>query len=217
MPRFLIGLFAVVVAMSSTARADSIITFAGLIANGQQTIPSSYQPIFEGYPNDGGPAGITIDWGNAASTNSTVNNGVVDHSGDGVVMFDGDEPTLSVSFGAPVELPSFYFANFTSGNFNIDFKGYTNATDTTAVIDIPVSYSQNGPGLNGGYQWIEETGLAGQPITKLTISGDLNKQLDDISVAAVNGPTQIVREPDTLLLALAGMSALLLTRLRLIL
>lgn len=202
-------LLAAIWGFSTTARADTIITFAALLSNGQQTIPSSYQPLYFGYPGDGGPLGVSIDWGNASSSNSTVNTAVVDHSGDGVVMFDGDEQTFSLEFSSPVELPSFYFANYTSGTFNIDFQGYTNTTDSTPVIDIPVSYSQNGPGSEGGYQWIQETEFAGYPITKLTISGDLNKQIDDISVIALN-PTTPVPEPASLAAAGFAMALFLL-------
>ena len=115
---------------SVPGRADTIITFATLISNDQQTIPSTYQPINAGYPGDGGPLGVTINWSNASSSNSTV-------------------------------------------------------SDATPAIDIPVSYSETGPGEKGEYQWMQETGFPGTPIKKLVISGDLNKQIDDMSVVAL--------------------------------
>lgn len=178
------------------AAQAAIITFDAS-NNGQSPLTAAYQPLLTGYAGDGGALGITIGWGGTWSSDRATNGGVTDHTpgsgGLGYVGYDGGAGSNTITFDHAVTLPSFYFANYSAGNFSIEFKGYTNIGDATPVVDIVRNYSQP-----AGYTWLEETGLAGYKLTAFSFTGAIYKQLDDITVLAA------VPEPATWALMLGG-------------
>ena len=179
----------------------ALVTFSGLDGNGQSSVPSSYQPLLQTYTGtsgngnpgnpggtytDGANLGVTITWdGSESSSNHAVNGGVYDHTNDssGVVLYDNGSNTMTITFSQPVVIPSLYYANYNAGNYSIQFQGYTNPGDSSPAVDTgSIPYSQTSGPNNGGYQWIQETGLGNTPIEKLVISGPPYKQIDDITV-----------------------------------
>ncbi len=194
-----IGAVAVAFSLSNAAGA-AVITF-NASDNGQQALPSTYQPLLDGYAGDGGALGVTIDWGGTWSSRRDVNGGVTDHSpnGLGYVAYDNGASTNKITFDKAVTLPSFFFANFFGGtNFTVNFKGFTNANDATPVVDITRTYNQTTGPNNGGYQWIEETGFGSTPIRAFSFTGQQFKQLDDMTVSLA------VPEPATWGLMIGG-------------
>ena len=136
---------------------------------------------------------MAITWdGGSSTSNHAVNPGVFDHTNDssGTVWYDNGNNVMSMTFSTPVVIPSFYYANYSGGTFNIQFQAYSGAS---LVFDSgSFSYNQvNGPN-GGGYDWIQETALANTPITSLVITGQNYQQIDDITVnAAVPEPASL--------------------------
>ena len=213
----------------AAASPAALVTFGGLDGRGQTGVPSTYQPLQQTYSgtsadgnpgnpggaySDGANLGVQIGWdGTEASSYHAANGGVYDHTNDsaGVVLFDSGENAMTITFSKPVVVPSLFYANFSGGNYSIQFQGYTNASDTTPAVDTgSIPYSQTTGPNNGGYQWIPETGLGNTPIQKLVISGPSYKQIDDMTINLASSTP----EPASLGVLAVGAAGLLATRRR---
>lgn len=191
-----------IAAVAAPAANGAVITFSGARSNGQALMPSSYQPLLNGYANDGAALGITITWASVASSRRAVNPGVTDHtpgdSGLGVVAYDFGSQMMQMTFSSDVEIPSFYFANYNSGNYSITFEGFDAAGNS--ILRQVRSYSQP-----RGYTWIEETAFAGRGLRSFRVTGGIFKQLDDMTVNAFRAGA--VPEPGTWAMLILGMGA----------
>ena len=188
MHKFTTMMLAAATLAGAQAAGAAVITFDAS-NNGQAPLTAAYQPLLAGYAGDGGALGITIGWGGTWTSDRATNGGVTDHTagsgGLGYVGYDGGAGSNTITFDHAVTIPSFYFANYSTGVYSIEFKGYANVGDATPVVDIVRNYVQP-----TGYTWIEETGLAGYKLSAFSFTGATYKQLDDITVlAAVPEPT----------------------------
>jgi hypothetical protein len=222
-----LAMLASVAALAAAAPSQAaLVTFSGLHNgintatdpenfNTGQPIPANYQPLLHAYPapnsnTDGANIGVTITW-NQASIAAQPFGGVFDHTADvstdnAEVLGYIDSADFLVTFSQPVLIPSFFFANFNGGGpYGIRFQGFTNPGDATPAYDSgPLTYNQASSHPGGGYDWIQETGLAGTLVQQIRFSGDNYKQFDDFTI--------VVPEPASL--SLVGLGGLALLRRR---
>jgi hypothetical protein len=206
---------AALLSLAASSTHAALITFSGLDGHPQGSpISSTYQPLLNTYSgtssggnsgtpqpySDGANIGVTVTFDGGSSTSQRgQNGGVTDHTNDGsgTVWYDNGNNSMSLSFSQAVTVPSFYYANYNAGSFNIQFQGYNGAS---LVFDTGTfSYSQP-----TGYSWIQETGLGTTPITSLVITGPGFKQIDDMTILLATP------EPASMLLLGLGAAGLLI-------
>lgn len=165
-------------------------------------LTSAYQPV----------DGLTITWDNVAAWGRQSWDGV-DHTSGAANGVDISDPTMgsqaalnathvySMSFDQPVKIPSLWLA-IRNGQNNVVLTGYTNVGDADPAVTLPLPFGSF-PGSGWlhdsstyGASWMQVTGLADTPITKLQFSvtntgwdnNNLGVIADDITVAAVPEP-----------------------------